>query len=113
MSRIHCRTSRLLAFPCRSRGHSSVHTSLHHCVRWLLEWTASDWLWALIATVAILVLTVAVMAGANALLTLAGLPPLQTTPSFLHFDPLVGRQRWILLAWLPFFFFNIMDEEIL
>lgn len=46
----------------------------------LSRMTASDWLWALIATVAILVLTVAVMAGANALLTLAGLHPLQTTP---------------------------------
>jgi hypothetical protein len=58
----------------------------------LSRMTAADWLWALIAAVAILVLTVAVMAGANALLTLAGLPPLQTTPPFLHFDPLVGRE---------------------
>jgi hypothetical protein len=51
----------------------------------LSRMTAADWLWALIATAAILVLTAAVMPGANALLTLAGLLPLRdhsTVPAF-------------------------------
>ena len=90
-------------------------TSINQVMRRLRlsRMTAADWLWALIATVLILVLTMAVMAAANALLTVFGLPPLQTSPPFLHFDPLVGGQRWILLAWIPFFFFNIMGEEML
>lgn len=31
---------------------------------------------------------------------------------FMHMTALAPGQRWILLAWLPFFFFNIVGEEL-
>lgn len=79
----------------------------------LKKMSLGDWLWSILATVAILLLTGIVMTVANAILAHLHMPPLQTSPPFLHFDPLVDRQRWILLAWLPFFFFNIMGEELM
>jgi membrane protease YdiL (CAAX protease family) len=34
-------------------------------------------------------------------------------PSFMTFEPLSDGRYWILFAWLPFWVFNIMGEEIL
>lgn len=39
-------------------------------------------------------------------------PEPQLSPPFLHVDPLKPGTYWVLLAWLPLFFFNIAGEEL-
>ena len=34
------------------------------------------------------------------------------SPSFLHMEPLTKDTYWVLVAWLPLFFFNIAGEEL-
>lgn len=49
----------------------------------------------------------------NSISSFTGLfPPLSASPSFLTFEPLKAGEYWILLLWLPFFFFNIIGEEL-
>lgn len=49
----------------------------------------------------------------NGLSELTGLfPALSTSPSFMTFEPLKTGEYWILLLWFPFFFFNIIGEEL-
>ena len=36
----------------------------------------------------------------------------QLSPPFLHMEPLTSDTQWVLLAWLPLFFFNIAGEEL-
>ena len=40
------------------------------------------------------------------------LPEPQLSPPFLHVETLNPGTYWILLAWLPLFFFNIASEEL-
>lgn len=40
------------------------------------------------------------------------LPEPQLSPSFIHMEPVTPDRYWILLAWLPLFFFNIAGEEL-
>lgn len=51
---------------------------------------------------------VAWRAAANASL----LPAPDLSPPFLRMEPLTSETAWLLLAWLPMFFFNIMGEEL-
>jgi len=37
-------------------------------------------------------------------------PNFSSQPAFMSLQPLGSREYWILLAWLPMFFFNIMGE---
>lgn len=41
-----------------------------------------------------------------------GLPEPQLSPPFIHMEPLTPDTYWVLLAWLPLFFFNIAGEEL-
>jgi len=34
------------------------------------------------------------------------------SPPFMHVEPLTHQTLWVLLAWLPLFFFNIAGEEL-
>jgi len=34
------------------------------------------------------------------------------SPTFMHVEPLTQETLWVLLAWLPLFFFNIAGEEL-
>ncbi len=40
------------------------------------------------------------------------IPGFDATPAFMDDMPLEAGNYWILLAWLPFFFFNIFGEEL-
>lgn len=42
-----------------------------------------------------------------------GIPEIETTPSFMKFEPFQGKERLLLLVWLVMFFFNIFGEEIM
>ena len=53
-----------------------------------------------------------VLMGVIATIAGALCPSFHTTPSFLEVQPLGPGEYHILLAWLPFFFFNIVGEEL-
>jgi membrane protease YdiL (CAAX protease family) len=53
-----------------------------------------------------------VLMGVIATIAGALFPSFHTTPSFLEVQPLGSGEYHILLAWLPFFFFNIVGEEL-
>jgi membrane protease YdiL (CAAX protease family) len=40
------------------------------------------------------------------------IPSPQVSPPFIHVEPLTAETWWVLLAWLPLFFFNIAGEEL-
>ncbi len=40
------------------------------------------------------------------------LPEPQASPPFIHMEPVTYDTLWILLAWLPLYFFNIAGEEL-
>lgn len=66
-----------------------------------------DWLWIGLGVVLIIILT-----GFLFYLEKSISPNSSVQPSFLKFAPLNSENRWILLAWLPMFFFNIVGEEL-
>lgn len=80
---------------------------------WLTRPTSKDWLWAISGALVILIATAIIMyvsdLASRALLN----KPFQTSPPFMHFEPLHSGQYWILLVWVFFFFFNIMGEELM
>lgn len=57
--------------------------------------------------------TGAIMGIAALLHTYAGIPQLQTSPSFIKFEPFTPSERWMLSVWSVMFLFNILGEELL
>ena len=79
----------------------------------LARLTKTDWLWFVGAVIAILLLNGIIMAVWQLLSARFGISPINTSAPFLHFDPLRGSARLLLLIWVPFIFFNIFGEELL
>ena len=69
--------------------------------------SGKDWAWT-VATFLFLVITSYLVA--KVLMPEMGM---DATPFFFQNMPLSDEHRWILLAWIPFFFFNICGEEFL
>nr|NQU93394.1 CPBP family intramembrane metalloprotease [Bacteroidota bacterium] len=67
-----------------------------------------DWLWGIGGMVVIGFLSYLIM---TLIETFAGTVDHQ--PPFMQFEPLGFGRYWILLAWFPYWVFNIMGEEIL
>lgn len=65
-----------------------------------------DWAW--------MILTFLALAGTSFLVARVFMPAwgMDPTPFFLRNVPLDAEHRWILVAWLPFFFFNVLGEEL-
>lgn len=80
---------------------------------WLTRPNNKDWAWALGGALLIVVLTAFIMLAAESISQTFFNKPFQTSPSFMHFDPLIPSQYWILAIWIIFFFFNIFGEEIM
>ncbi|MFC2168647.1 CPBP family intramembrane glutamic endopeptidase [Acidobacteriota bacterium] len=76
------------------------------------KFNKKDWNWAVGGLVATFVLT-GLIFGISSLLTKKfGIPELNTTPSFMEFEPFLASERWMLMVWLSMFFFNIVGEEL-
>lgn len=75
--------------------------------------TRGDWRHALAGLVLVLVASGAIFGLSLLLHRCLGWRPISTTPWFIKMRPFVGAERWLLLVWLPMFFFNIAGEEIL
>lgn len=79
----------------------------------LVRLKRADWLWFFVGLAGIVLLTGLIMGLWRLLSIRFGVSPIDTSAPFLHFEPLKGTERLLLLAWVPFFFFNIMGEELL
>jgi membrane protease YdiL (CAAX protease family) len=79
----------------------------------LRKMTSRDWKYSLISTVVIMFLTGAIMGISKFLYTSYGIPEIETTPSFMKFEPFQGTERLLLLVWMVMFFFNIFGEELM
>lgn len=90
----------------RAEGHTGV-AALRARLR-LGALGAGDWRAIALATLLILIATGGVTLGLRALL-----PSFSPAPPFLQVEPLQSGERWVLLAWAPFFFLNIVGEELL
>jgi membrane protease YdiL (CAAX protease family) len=73
----------------------------------------TDWVYTAAGLLAVFVATGVIFGVSSFLNKNFGLPMLSTTPWFMEMHPFQGRDRLLLLVWLPMFFFNITGEEIL
>lgn len=72
-----------------------------------------DWKFALGGLLLIFIGTGLIMGISKLLHQQFGIPEIETTPSFMKFEPFQGKERLLLLVWLVMFFFNIFGEELL
>lgn len=79
----------------------------------LRKMSARDWKYTLISTLAVMMLTGAIMGISKFLHTQFGISEIETTPSFMQFEPFQGNERFLLLVWGMMFFFNIFGEELM
>ena len=79
----------------------------------LVRLNKKDWHWLFGGLISIMIVTGIIMVTWMMLSKWFGINPVDTSAPFLHFEPLKGMERLLLLIWLPFFFLNIVGEEIL
>jgi len=101
-------TIRVTRREIKSRGRTEIMNRL-----WLKKLSRSDWAWTFTGVIIIIFTTGIIIYIVNKLFLFLGLGPLQTSPSFMHFDPLQPNEYWILGIWVLFFFFNIVGEEVM
>jgi membrane protease YdiL (CAAX protease family) len=79
----------------------------------LRKMSSRDWKYTIISTLLIMVISGAIMGISKFLNLQFGIPEIETTPSFMDFEPFQKNERFLLLVWLVMFFFNIFGEELL
>ncbi|MFC1904373.1 CPBP family intramembrane glutamic endopeptidase [Chloroflexota bacterium] len=72
-----------------------------------------DWWWTLAGFIVIGVTTGLIMVTGEWAAKAGMISHLDISPPFLQFEPFGVGERWMLLVWVPMFFFNIMGEELL
>lgn len=72
-----------------------------------------DLLYSVGGLVLVFVLSGIIFALSGLLSRFYGIRELSTTPWFMEMNPFQGREKLLLLVWLPMFFFNICGEELL
>ena len=102
----------LLAFYLARKDGFRTKTEILNRFR-LKKMSSRDWKYTFISTFAIMVLTGVIMGISKFLHTQFGVPEIETTPTFMKFEPFQGNERFLLLAWLVMFFFNIFGEELM
>jgi len=79
----------------------------------LQKMSARDWKFALGGLLLIFVSTGLIMGISKLLYLHFGIHVIETTPSFMKFEPFQGSEQFLLLVWLFMFFFNIFGEELM
>lgn len=74
---------------------------------------ARDWKYDIAGLLIVFALTGVIFGVSFALHAMFAVRELSTQPWFVDLSPLQGLERFLLLVWLPMFFFNIAGEEIL
>jgi membrane protease YdiL (CAAX protease family) len=95
----------------RQEGARKLTSVLHRLN--IRQFTTYEWKLATIGLLASFIGTGIVFGTFSVLYKWFGLNPLSTTPWFIKIRPFAYGERWMLLIWLPMFFFNIIGEEIL
>lgn len=98
-------------FLVRRDGFRSKHEILNRFR--LKKMTARDWKFTLGGLLLIFIFTGLIMGISKILYLKFGIPEIETTPSFMKFEPFQGNERGLLLVWLVMFFFNIFGEELM
>jgi membrane protease YdiL (CAAX protease family) len=80
---------------------------------YLRRLTASEIKYSFIGLAVVIATTAAIFSGFMLLNRLWDVRMPDTTPWFMEMRPFQGAERWLLLMWLPMFFFNIVGEELL
>jgi membrane protease YdiL (CAAX protease family) len=73
----------------------------------------TDWWYSIAGLLLVFVGTGIIFGIAMLLHNVLGIRNLSTTPWFMEMHPFQGNERFLLLVWLPMFFFNIVGEEVL
>jgi len=75
--------------------------------------TGKDWIWTIGTLLSVSVLIGLIIVVSNWLANSTELfSPIEISPPFIKYEGLQEGQNWILIVWLPFFFFNIFGEEL-
>lgn len=97
----------------RAEGHPWKWRSFKPRFR-LFAMSKDDWVWTFGAILVIAAAMGLIVFTAEKLAVLTGwFTPIHTSPSFFEYHGIENGQYWILLVWLPMFFFNILGEEFL
>ncbi|MFH0991804.1 MAG: CPBP family intramembrane glutamic endopeptidase [bacterium] len=67
----------------------------------------SDIAWSVLGILSVGLLTYGILEIGQSFI-----PGYSAQPSFMSMQPLQANERWILAAWIPFFFFNIFGEGL-
>ncbi|MDO8928990.1 MAG: CPBP family intramembrane metalloprotease [Bacteroidota bacterium] len=102
----------LLAFYLARKDGFQIKSEILSRLR-LQKMSSRDWKYSLISTLAVMMLTGAIMGISKFLHTQFGISEIETTPSFMQFEPFQENERFLLLVWLVMFFFNIFGEELM
>ncbi|MDO9039980.1 MAG: CPBP family intramembrane metalloprotease [Bacteroidota bacterium] len=102
----------LLAFYLARKDGFQTKSEIFSRLR-LRKMSVRDWKFALRSTLAVLMLTGAIMGISKFLHIQFGISEIETTPSFMQIEPVQGNERFLLLVWLVMFFFNIFGEELM
>ena len=73
----------------------------------------NDWIYAIITTLLVFIFTGLVFGVSIMLHKQFGIQQLNTVPWFMEMHPFQGKEKLLLLVWLPMFVFNILGEELL
>jgi membrane protease YdiL (CAAX protease family) len=73
----------------------------------------NDWAYSIIGLLLVFAFTGLIFGISFLLNKYFGIKSLTTTPWFIEINPFQGHEKFLLLIWLPMFFFNIVGEEIL
>lgn len=72
-----------------------------------------DWKYAIISSLAVMLLTGLIMGISKWLHSNYNFPLLESAPDFMRFEPFEGREKLLFFPWLFMFFFNMFGEELL
>lgn len=77
------------------------------------KFSKADWIYSVSGLILVFLLTGVIFGISGLLSKYFGLRALSTTPWFMEMHPFEGKDKLLLLVWLPMFFFNIVGEELL
>jgi membrane protease YdiL (CAAX protease family) len=77
------------------------------------RFTKTDLIYSIVGLLLVFICTGIIFAVSFLLNKYFGIKLLSTTPWFMEMHPFQGTDKFLLLVWLPMFFFNIVGEEML
>ena len=79
----------------------------------IYSFNKKDWIYSIGGLFLIFLLTGIIFGFSMLLNSIFNIRNISTNPWFIELNPFQGKEKYLLLIWLPMFFFNIVGEEIL